>query len=237
MAANLKEQWEAAPLWQRVILVVIFPTVVIGAIWFYVIKPDIEKKKRLIQEKIQLAQEINRYRKLIRPEVLENLKKQLEGLKEQEEEKKKELERVIGKIPSRKEIEKVFGEISRIASARNLVITRIVLSEPKVQNLQLIEVEGKKFVKVMVQQQQKQQARGFRSQQKKKRTSQKTDGVPVTVMEISMSLEGRTEDVYSFLKSIHRKGLVSYPKSVKIKPIENEGMVNANVVIDVILQE
>ncbi len=230
---GIKEQWEAAPLWQRLLIVIIFPAVVIGAIWFYVINPDTERKEKLLSEKKQLTQEIERYRRMIKPQILENLKRKIDELKKKEEEKRRELEKVVGKIPTQEEIEQVFGEINRIAIEKNLIITRIRLSQPKTRNLQLVEKDGRKFVRVVAQEE-----RSSRRRRQKRRTGTvKKVGVPVTTMEIAMSLEGRTKDVYAFLNSIYEKGLVSYPKSIKIRAGKGGRAVSADIVIDVILQK
>ena len=235
--ASFKEQWEAAPIWQRVIVVLILPAVLVGAIWFYVIKPDMETRDRLVSQREQLKQEIAKYRRLIRPQVIENLKKQLEELKKKEEEKRKELEKVVGDIPTQEEIEKVFGEINSIALSNDLVITRIAISQPRVKNFQLTEKDGKKMVK-LVAAQPEQRRRGRRTARRGKKQQQpQAAGVPVTTMEVAMSLEGTTRSVYGFLRKIYEKGLVSYPKSVKIKPLRDRGLVSADVVIDVILQK
>ena len=224
--ANFKEQWEAAPLWQRAIVVLIFPIVIVGGIWFYVIKPDMERRDKLISERDQLRQEIEKYKRLIRPQVIENLKKQLEELKKEEEQKRKELENVVGKIPTQEEIEKVFGEINSIALSKNLVITKIAVSRPQVRRFQLVDRGGRKIVKPI----------NTNTQQRGKKTQAQTVGVPVTTVEVAMSIEGSTDSVYGFLKKIYEKGLVSYPKSIRIKPVANKGIISADVVIDVILQ-
>ncbi len=233
---SLKEQWEATPLWQRLVVAVVLPLIVMGAIWFYVVSPDMEQKERLIKDRERLKQEIAKYKKLIRPGALKPLEEQLQKLKEEEKQKREELERVVGKLPRLGEIEKVFGEINLIAASRDIIITRISLSQPRVINLQLVESGGKKFVKAVAQQEPRSRGRqrGVKRKQAKKKV---VSGVPITTMEVSLNLEGKTRDIYSFLKAVYKKGIVSYPKSVSIKPIKGEGMVSANVVIDVILQK
>ncbi len=236
---RIKAQWAATPLWQRLILAILLPLVVAGAIWFYVIKPDIEKRDRLLGERAQLQREIEKYRQLIKPQVLERLQKQLENLKAKEEEKKKELERVVGRIPTVEEVEKIFGEINTIAGYRNLVITKIALSQPKTLNLQLVEKEGRKLVRSVTVEQRKVRGRRPRKappQKKKQPRQQQPRGVPVTTMRVTMNLEGKSSSIRDFLKDIQRRGLVSYPVSLKMKPSREGGTVSADVVIDVILQ-
>ena len=234
---SLKEQWEATPAWQRMVVAVALPLVAIGAVWMYVVKPDMETKDRLTKEKQQLNQEIAKYKRLIRPGALKKLEGQLENLKKEEEAKKKELEKVVGDIPTQREIEKVFGEINRIAVSKNLVITSISLSSPKTQNFQLVEKGGKKFVKPAAQQQQQKQRGGGRRGRVKKKQAPVQKGIPITTVEVAMNLEGTTKDVYGFLEALYKQGLVSYPKSVNLKPSRDRGVVSASVTIDVILQK
>ena len=230
MLEKIKQQWAIAPLWQRLLIVIIAPAVVIGALYFYMIKPNIEKKKELEGQVAQLKQEIDKYTRMIRPGVLKKLEKQLEDLKKQEEETKEELEKVVGKIPTREEIERILGEINFMAGIRNLVITRLAVSQPRVTNLQLVEAGEQKIVKVVSTQQ------GNQRQQQGGQNQQAQVGIPVTTMEVQMTIEGTTSDLYGFLESLYRKGLVSYPKSVRISPVKNANIVTAQVVIDIILQ-
>ncbi len=245
MLEGIKDQWANAPVWQRVLLVIIVPAVIIGVLWFYMVKPTLEERDRLRQEKSRLEQEINRYRNLIKPEILEGLRSQIAKLEEEVERKREELEKVVGRIPTRKDLERIFGEMNYIAGLRNLVITKISISRPRVQNLQLVEKEGKKIVQVVaVQQQQRRPVRrqvrrpqrSGRQPAQQRQQQQQPQGVPIVTVEIAMSLEGRTKDVQAFLQDLHRRGIVSYPKSVKIKPVRQEEKVQADVVIDVILQ-
>ena len=235
MLEKIKQQWAIAPLWQRLLIVIIAPVVVIGAVYFYAIKPNVEKKKQLEAQVVQLKKEIDKYTRMIRPGVLKKLEKQLEELKKEEEQTREELEKVVGKIPTREEIERILGEINFMAGIRNLVITRLAVSQPRVTNLQLVESGDQRIVKVVSAQ------KGKRNQQQggKKGGNQNQQaqvGIPVTTMEVQMTIEGTTSDLYGFLESLYRKGLVSYPKSVRISPVKNANIVTAQVVIDIILQ-
>jgi len=212
--AGFREQWEAAPLWQKAIIILVLPGVLLGAIWFYAIKPDMEERDKLVNEREQLRQEVENYRKMSRPQVIENLKRELERLKG-EEEKRRELDSMVGKLPTKKEVEKVFGEINSLALSNDLVITRIAVSEPRDYNVELVENGGKRFLK---------------------QVDSKGAGVPITTMEVSMSFEGSASGVYRFLRGLQEKGIVSYPKSIRLKPVKEKGLVSADIVIEVVLQ-
>ena len=233
MLERITQQWANAPLWQRLLILIIAPLVIIGAIYFYNIKPNIEKKKQLELQAVQLKQEIDKYSRLIQPGALRELEEQLKSLLQEEEKTRAEVEKVVGKIPTKEEIERILGEINFMAGIRDLVITRIAVSQPRVTNLLVVEAGERKIVKLASQSKRNQQGNRGQAQQ----TPQGgTPGVPVTMMEVQMTLEGKTSDLYGFLESLYRKGLVSYPKSVRISPVKNANIVTAQVVIDIILQ-
>lgn len=237
MLGNLREQWANTPLWQRALLLIIFPAVVVGALWFYLVKPTVEERDRLRQERQRLIQEINRYRAMIKPEVLERLRDQIAKLEEEVERKREELERVVGKIPTRKDLERVLGEMNYLAGMRDLVITKLSISRPKVQRLQLVEKDGKKVVQVVATQPQRRQVRRVpRKQQAKRQQQPQQQGIPITTVELAMTVEGKTQNIQAFLNDLYKRGLVSYPKSLKIEPVRQEDRVKAEVIIDVILQ-
>lgn len=236
MLGNLRDQWANTPLWQRALLLIIFPAVVVGAVWFYMVKPAVEERDRLRQERQRLIQEINRYRALIKPEVLERLRVQIAELEKEVERKREELEKVVGKIPTEKDLERILGEVNYLAGMRDLVITRISISRPKVQNLQLVEREGRKIVQVVATQPQGRQVRRTARGQPQRQQQPQQRGIPIMTVELSMTAEGKTKNIQAFLTDLHRRGLVSYPKSVTIKPVRGEDRVSAEIVIDVILQ-
>jgi hypothetical protein len=241
MFGNLRDQWANTPLWQRALLLIIFPAVVVGALWFYMVKPTLEERDRLRQERQRLLQEINRYRALIKPEVLQRLRDQIAKLEEEVKKKREELEKVVGKIPTQKDLERILGEMNYIAGLRELVITRISLSRPKVQRFQLVEKDGRKVVQVVAQPQRAQVRRTVRrpprrGEQRRPERPPEQQGIPIVTVEIAMTVEGKTRNIQAFLTDLHRRGLVSYPKAVRIKPLREEGKVSADVVIDVILQ-
>ncbi len=217
MLEQFREQWASAPIWQKLLVAIILPTVVAGAIWFYMIKPTVERKKAVEAEIAQLQQEINQLKGLIQPGIIAQLEKELANLKELEKKTRLEVERVVGKIPTEGEIEKILGEINFLAGVRNLVITSITISSPQVMNLMVVKTPSGKVVR---------QAGG----------GQGSGGVPVKAIRISMNLEGKTQDLYLFLESLQKKGLVSFPRSLAITPVEREGRVKAQMSVDIIVQ-
>ncbi len=217
MLEQLREQWENAPVWQKLLVAIILPTVIAGAIWFYMIKPTAERKKAVEAEITQLEQEISQLKALIQPGIIEQLEKEILKLQELEKKTRAEVERVVGKIPTEEEIEKILGEINFIAGIRNLVITSITISQPQVMNLTVVQTPSGKLVR---------EAGG----------GGQSGGVPVKAIRVSMNLEGRVKDLYLFLDTLQRKGLVSFPRSLVITPVEGEGKVKAQMSVDIIVQ-
>ena len=230
--ADLREQWEATPLWQKIVLVFAFPTIVAGAIWFYIIKPDLERKEKLLEEKKNIKMEIQNYRNLLKPQVLKNLEKKISQLEERLEEKKKELEKVVGTIPTVKDLDRIFGKINSLAFESGVIIGKVKLSDPIERRFTLSEKNGRKVVQEVKAQPAPQVQRGRRGVR-----TQKVTGTPLTVITVELRVLGTTEKISRFLESLYREGIVSYPKSLSIKPDRERGVLTADLTIDVILQK
>ncbi len=95
----------------------------------------------------QLQQEINQLKGLIQPGIIAQLEKALDNLRELEKKTRLEVERVVGKIPTEGEIEKILGEINFLAGVRNLVITSITISSPQVMNLMVVKTPSGRVVR------------------------------------------------------------------------------------------
>ncbi len=216
---SLKEQWANAPLWQRILVLAILPIVVVGMIWFYVIEPKKTELQELISKEKSLKQEINRYRRLLDPNSLKALEKQLERLKKEREVKKRELEAVVGKIPKYNEVDKVLDAINTIAIRNDILITSISIGTPKTLRFELID---KNKIKIL-----KESGEG---------SSSDVSGVPLDILEVKLKLKGKAIDVYSFVHDIASGNLLSYPSSLSISSDNSEGSVVADFVMNVVLQ-
>jgi hypothetical protein len=227
---KLKAQWSALPQWQKLFILLILPIVIIGYIYAMLITPlreDLEKNRK---EKEELTRRIAELKSLTDPQALEPLRKQRDELEAQLEVKKRELELVIGEIPSTKDASTVYKKLGAIASKSGVKILSISLAEPNEVGYTLEKTpEGKAVVKIVNDQPQQQG-------QQEQKPQQPSDVVKHPTAELKVSFVGSYANVVNFLKSLEKGGLVSYPSTFKVERVE-KGMLKGDLTILVIMKE
>jgi len=227
---KLKAQWSALPQWQKLLILLILPIAIIGYIYAMLIIPlreDLEKNRK---EKEELTRRIAELKRLTDPQALEPLRKQREELEAQLEVKKRELELVIGEIPSTKDVSSVYKKLGAIASKSGVRILSINLAKPNEVNYTLEKTpEGKTIVKIVKEQPQQQE-------QQERKPQQPSDVVKHPTAELNISFVGSYANVVNFLKSLERGGLVSYPSAFRVERAERD-MLKGELTILVIMKE
>jgi len=227
---KLKAQWSALPQWQKLFILLVLPIVIIGYIYAMLITPlreDLEKNRK---EKEELTRRIAELKSLTDPQALEPLRKQRDELEAQLEVKKRELELVIGEIPSTKDASTVYKKLGAIASKSGVKILSISLAEPNEVGYTLEKTpEGKAVVKIVNDQPQQQG-------QQEQKPQQPSDVVKHPTAELKVSFVGSYANVVNFLKSLEKGGLVSYPSTFKVERVE-KGMLKGDLTILVIMKE
>jgi len=228
---KLKAQWSALPQWQKLFILLILPIVIIGYIYAMLINPlreDLEKSRK---EKEELTRRIAELKSLTDPKALEPLRKQRDELEAQLEVKKRELELVIGEIPSTKDASTVYRKLGAIASKSGVKILSINLAEPNEVGYTLEKTpEGKAVVKIVKEQPQQQ------GQQQQQKSQQPSDVVKHPTAELKISFVGSYANVVNFLKSLEKGGLVSYPSAFRVERAEKD-MLKGDLTILVIMKE
>jgi Tfp pilus assembly protein PilO len=228
---KLKAQWSALPQWQKLFILLILPIVIIGYIYAMLITPlreDLEKSRK---EKEELTRRIAELKRLTDPKALEPLRKQRDDLKAQLEVKKRELELVIGEIPSTKDASTVYKKLGTIASKSGVKILSINLAQPNDVNYTLEKTpEGKAVVKIVKEQPQQQ------GQQQQQKPQQPSDVVKHPTAELKISFVGSYASVVNFLKALEKGGVVSYPSAFRVERAERD-MLKGDLTILVIMKE
>lgn len=246
---EIKTQWQEAPPWQKLLVAIILPAVVGGALWFYYIAPLIDKKIELQNKKEQLQSEIESLRLMARESIITQLTEQLNKLLEEEKLKRKELEEVVGDIPKADEVERVLSRINSISIRHNVVIGSISMSAPKVKRYEMVDTGEGKVIRPVAEPQAQQNQAGNQSggnvvrgrvssgrQVSNQGAAAQMKGVPIKVVEVNLKLIGSTKDIYGVLRSIHKRGIASYPRVISIKPMPEKNAVDAVISLDIILQ-
>ena len=126
----------------------------------------------------------------------------------------------------------ISPKINSLAFESGVIIGKVKLSEPVERRFTLSEKNGRKVVQEVKARQAPQARRGRRGM-----SAPKVAGTPLTVITVELRVLGTTEKINRFLESLYREGIVSYPKSLSIKPDRERGVLMADLTIDVILQK
>jgi hypothetical protein len=242
---KLKAQWSALPQWQKLLILLILPIVIMGYIYAMLITPLREELEKNRKEKEELTTRIAELKRLTDPKALEPLRKQRDDLTTQLEVKKQELELVVGEIPSTKDAGTIYKKLGAIASKSGVRILSINLAKPNEVGYTLEKTpEGKVLVKIVKEQTQQQgQQQQQKTQEKKQKQKvqepkkqQPSDVVKHLTAELKISFVGSYANVVNFLKSLEKVGFVSYPSAFKVERVE-KGMLKGDLTILVIMKE
>jgi hypothetical protein len=227
---KLKAQWSALPQWQKLLILLILPIVIIGYTYAMLITPLREELEKNRKEKEGLATRITELKRLTDPKALEPLRKQRDDLTTQLEVKRQELELVVGEIPSTKDAGTIYKKLGAIASKSGVRLLSVSLAKPNEVGYTLEKTpEGKAVVKIVREQTQQQG-------QQKQKPQQPSDVVKHPTAELKISFVGSYANIVNFLKSLEKGGFVSYPSAFKVDRFE-KGMLKGDLTILIIMKE
>jgi Tfp pilus assembly protein PilO len=233
---KLKAQWSALPQWQKLLILLILPIVIMGYIYAMLITPLREELEKNRKEKEGLTTRITELKRLTDPKALEPLRKQRDDLKAQLEVKKQELELVVGEIPSTEDVGTIYKKLGAIASKSGVRLLSINLAQPNEVGYTLEKTpEGKAVVKI-VREQTQQQGQQQQQKPKEQKQQQPSDVVKHPTAELKISFVGSYANVVNFLKSLEKGGFVSYPSTFRVDRFE-KGMLKGDLTILIIMKE
>jgi Tfp pilus assembly protein PilO len=233
---KLKAQWSALPQWQKLLILLILPIVIMGYIYAMLITPLREELEKNRKEKEELTTRIAELKRLTDPKALEPLRKQRDDLTTQLEAKKQELELVVGEIPSTKDAGTIYKKLGAIASKSGVRLLSISLAKPNEVGYAMEKTpEGKALVKIVREQTQQQ---GQQQQQKPQgqKPQQPSYVVKHPTAELKISFVGSYANIVNFLRSLEKGGFVSYPSAFRVDRFE-KGMLKGDLTILIIMKE
>lgn len=196
---KLISQFKALPAWQRVFLVAIFPIFLNLYIYFMLLSPQLEEREK-IKGDIEIAKDqLAKARESLNPAIIQNLRKEEERLKKEYLEKEMELTSLVGEIPKEREVGKVLKNIGSIAKKNNLIVLNMQISNPEKVNYYMDS--QKQIVKILKQE----------APQQQQQPPQPQEGVPMLKADAKLTLLGSYTSLRSFLESLGREGIISYP--------------------------
>lgn len=117
---KFKEQWQASPLWQKILVITSFSLIIAYGIYMSYISPLGDKISELENQKPDLMQQLELTKKLADTKDAAILTKKIENLKNKLNQDKLKLEDFYKKIPTSPKIDEVIYFISNKAALNNL---------------------------------------------------------------------------------------------------------------------
>ncbi len=223
---KLKAQWQALPQWQKYVILIFLPTAIIAYAYLMLLTPLREELEKNRKERDQIISQIEELKRSTDPRVLSSLIKQKEELEMQFLQKRQELERVVGEIPSKKDAGTVYKRLGLIAKRNGLVILSATLGKPSEVGYDIEKVEGGKgMVKIVKDQGQTQQQQATPPSVFKHPTA-----------ELKLSFAGSYSEIVNFLKDLAKEGFVSYPSSLKVSKFEKDKL-RGEITLFVLMKE
>lgn len=233
---RLVEQFKTLPPWQRYVLLLILPIVLVVYIWFMLLSPAMDEVSRLRLDVQNARADIERIKASLDPAILENLRKEEEALKEEYIKKQAELVSLVGEIPTERDAGKLIANIGRIARKSKLLILSLQVSAPQKVTYAIYQEGERKSVRELQQetQQPAQQAQQA-GQQNQQQPTKPQEGVSLLRSEVKLTLLGDYSSVRAFLDGLWREGIISYPASLNLS--SDGSKVKAEMVIYILMKE
>ena len=217
---KLKAKWESPPKWQKTMILFLLPIAIMAYFYMMIISPMQEELKKAKKEKEQILIDIENQRRLTNPKVLDPLKKKKEELEAELIQKRLELERVVGDLPSERDMGAIYRKLGLIAKRHGVSILSVSLAKPTETAYDIEKLQdGTVIVKVVgADQQQQSQPTGQPQQQSQPQQQQAGPSTAVKhpTAELRLSFVGSYSQIINFLRSLEQEGIVSYPSSLRI---------------------
>lgn len=228
---KLIEQFKALPPWQRYVLILALPLVLIVYIWLMLLSPAMDEVSKLKVEVDNAKADIQRIRASLNPAILENLRREEKALEEEYLRKQAELVSLVGEIPTEKDVGKIIANIGRIAKRSKATILNMQISGAQRVSYTIVQEGERKVVRELQQQQQTQQQQAKQQAQQQ----QAQEGVGFLKAELKMTLLGDYASIRAFLYNMRREGIISYPVSLSLSSEGNK--LRAEMVINILMKE
>lgn len=235
---KLMAQLKALPPWQKYAILLIIPLILVLYLWFMMIMPSLDEKSKLEVDIKNTKADIDRLKVGIDPRKIDALKKQEEGLREEYSKKYAELTTLVGEIPTEKDVGLILKNIGNLAVRSGVLILGMEVSKPERVEYYIAQEVDRKLVRQVPKPKEGQQAQqqpAQQAQQQTKQAQQKVESVAFLRGELKLSLLGNYNSIRTFLESLRKEGILSYPSELTLT---NEGnRVKADIIIYLLMKE
>ncbi|MFN3787619.1 MAG: hypothetical protein ACK4SW_04370 [Sulfurihydrogenibium azorense] len=191
---KLKEQWEAAPLWQKALLLFSFSLVIAYGIYISLISPLEEEISNYEKEKQQLESELNIIKSLADKNKSKLLEAKLKKMEEELKLNKTKLETLQSFIPSQLELSPLFDTVIKNCENHNLKLVGLGVEREEDVVLYYDKQINKVEIKVLSKEDEKKKG-------KEENKDNIKEGIKAKRVYIQSFIVGNTQNIIKFLDS------------------------------------
>ncbi|MFN4306897.1 hypothetical protein [Sulfurihydrogenibium azorense] len=191
---KLKEKWEAAPLWQKALLLFSFSLVIAYGIYISLISPLEEEISNYEKEKQQLESELNIIKSLADKNKSKLLEAKLKKMEEELKLNKTKLETLQSFIPSQLELSPLFDTVIKNCENHNLKLVGLGVEREEDVVLYYDKQINKVEIKVLSKEDEKKKG-------KEENKDNIKEGIKAKRVYIQSFIVGNTQNIIKFLDS------------------------------------
>jgi glycerophosphoryl diester phosphodiesterase len=191
---KLKEQWEAAPLWQKALLLFTFSLVIAYGIYISLISPLEEEISNYEKEKQQLESELNIIKSLADKNKSKLLEAKLKKMEEELKLNKTKLETLQSFIPSQLELSPLFDTVIKNCENHNLKLVGLGVEREEDVVLYYDKQINKVEIKALSKEDEKKKG-------KEENKDNIKEGIKAKRVYIQSFIVGNTQNIIKFLDS------------------------------------
>ena len=215
MIKELAKQWEEAPLWQKILISVILPVVLVGSFWYYIISPQEKEIRKLKEEHQRKLNELAKLSALIRENQIEKLMQEREEILRKIKLKQEEM----GYIVKKEKFQQILRYIYDTVISNEGIVVNVRTSNFKKAEYRL----GEGRVERVSQSRDKNQRRDRKNE---KTTEKKT--LKVVYTDVDISFVSNPMKAKFILAKLTQLPIVFKYKELKMKPIAG-----GNIYVDI----
>lgn len=204
---KLKEQWEAAPLWQKALLLFSFSLVIAYGIYISLISPLEEEISNYEKEKQQLESELNIIKSLADKNKSKLLEAKLKKMEEELKLNKTKLETLQSFIPSNLELSPLFDTVIKNCENYNLKLVGLGVEKEEDVVLYYNKQSNKVEVEVLSKEDEKKNQQNNKNNKDEKQKGKEEnkdhikEGIKAKRVYIQSFIVGNTQNIIKFLDS------------------------------------
>lgn len=228
---KLKQQWQDAPIWQKILVVLSFSLIVAYGIYMSYISPISDKISEIENQNQELKDQLNLLKKLTNNKEAILLNKKLKDLKLKLAQDKLKLEEFYKNVPDKPKVEEVIDFISKKSEENNIIL--LYSSIEKEEESYLSYDENTKSLTITPKEPPKDDKTPKEKQTKEdKKKKENENSVPIKVVYMKVDLKANSyKSINNFLESLSKSDRLITVRNVNLKKENN--YINTNLTLNI----